>query len=120
MNNPGDWSFGGFILNGDGFGSAASGGADCDDNDAGRWPGKTEVGDSTYGGGLDCDDSNQAVVLGSMVCEGKSSVKVCKRGLFVSAPCAKGLQCYPQPNGLGVCAPASTSLPEREPSSAKK
>ncbi|MBU6375756.1 MAG: hypothetical protein KGQ59_07160 [Bdellovibrionales bacterium] len=140
---------------GDGFGSAASGGEDCDDNDAGRWPGNTEVcdvngkdedcnqatagnrdsdgdgffdsfcfnkiGDTIFpGGGLDCNDNSAAVVPGAVLCDGKFNVKICFSGLYSNSSCAKGLQCYDQPNGLGVCAPASTSLPEREPSSTKK
>jgi hypothetical protein len=118
---------------GDGHPAADCGGDDCDDGDAARYPGNTEVCDPSSRdedcnpvtfGPMDSDGdgeddarccnmrSGDAWICGTDFDDSRYEVRrgsqVCDgvkvfTDRFVSAACPQGTVCIPQPNGQGVC-----------------
>ena len=112
-------------------------GTDCDDADSGRHPAAPEVCDSdgvdedcdpaTLGVRdsdrdgyqsntccnegvceLDCDDENPAILPGAQVCGANpDDVLLCDGGAWWATSCDAGYTCANQPNGTGVCVPAT-------------
>lgn len=85
-------TFGNIDVDGDGFISG-----ECCNADGG-----------IFNCGSDCDDENVSIFPGAMICHPSvtQSVQVCRiDGLYSTRACPQQGQCFPQPNGTGVCVP---------------
>ena len=61
----------------------------------------------------DCDDTNPAIQPGSQLCDADGKVQICDpvidskgnvESVYQEGFCTPGTDCYPQPNGTGLCA----------------
>lgn len=91
---------------GDGAQAAHCGGDDCNDNDAGVYPGNIELWDSANRD-EDCNPDTTGFSAGMagqvQFCDGENVQIMASSSRFVAADCPAGTKCIPQPIGTGVC-----------------
>ncbi|MCB1683874.1 MAG: putative metal-binding motif-containing protein [Pseudomonadales bacterium] len=103
---------------GDGALAAHCGGNDCNDNDAGVYPGNVERWDAANRD-EDCDPDTTGFSAGMaeqvQFCDGEKVQIMASSSRFIAADCPAGTKCIPQPNGTGVCGtpPPGYQAPQR-------